>query len=228
MRLWSRRQSTSRAKAWQAFAADLELEDGSELLGRLREHLDLGPGEIAPIYTLARPAQPQLVLFDQLRERSGPTGSVSSLRSCVLLRARAQVEFVSMRITGRLNPVLEAIEAGRTGSSRIDTARGGEFDDTVSVYARDEEGARRLLTAPAQGVLVRLLGGAGSPLDIDDSIPDTVTRSAGPPVVVIGSRDVLLTLEEPEPVAFERLTDLTADMMSLYAALLAAATAQPR
>lgn len=223
MRFWSRRLGTSRDKAWRAFAVDLELEDGSELLGRLREHLDLGPGEIAPIYTLSRPAQPQLILFDQVRERTGPTGSVSSLRSCVLLRARGAVEFVSMRITGRLNPVLEAIEASRTGSSRIDTGDFGEFDDAISVYARDEEGARRLLSTPAREVLLRLLasGTATRPRG-DEAIPDTVTRAATPPVVVIGARDVLLTLEEPEPVEFERLTDLTADMMSLYAALLAA------
>ena len=42
--------------------------------------------------------------------------------------------------------------------------------------------------------------------------------------MVVGTRDVLLTLEELEPVDFERLTDLTADMMSLYAAMLAAST----
>lgn len=226
MRLWPRRQSSRREKAWQAFAADLELEDGSELLGRLREHLDLGSGEIAPIYTLSRPSQPQLVLFDQVRERTGPAGSVSSLRSCVLLRTRETVEFVSMRITGRLNPVLEAIEASRTGSSRLETGEGDEFDRLISVYARDESGARSLLTAPAREVLLRLLAVKADVAAVaEDAIPDTVTRSTAPPVVVIGSRDVLLTIEEPEPVEFARLTDLTADMMGLYAALLAARAA---
>lgn len=222
MRIWSRRQDTARDKAWQAFAAELELEDGSELVGRLREHLDLGPGEIAPVYVLSRPAQPQLILFDQARERSGPAGSVSSLRSGVLLRARGAVEFVSMRITGRLNPVLEAIEASRTGSSRLETGIGGRFDETISVYARDEDGARRLLTGPASEVLTRLLVRVDAAGQDADEIPATVTRPTSPPVVVVGTRDVLLTIEEPEPVAFERLTDLTADMMSLYAALRAA------
>ena len=223
MRFWSRRQGSSRAKDWQAFANELELQDGSELEARLREHLDLGPGEIAPLYVLSRPGQPQLILFDQQRERTGPAGSVSSLRSGVLLRARGAVEFVSMRITRRLNPVLEAIEASRTGSSRLATGVGGRFDEVVAVYTRDEDGARRLLSAPAREVLLRLLGGVDDEESADE-IPDTVTRASAPPVVVVGTRDVLLTLEELEPVDFERLTDLTADMMSLYAAMLAAST----
>jgi len=217
MRLWSRRKDDARAKAWHAFAAELELEDGSELVVRLREHLDLGPGEIAPVYVLTRPGQPQLILFDQRRERFGPAGSVTSLRTGVLLRARGAVEFVSMRITGRLNPVLEAIEASRTGSRRLATGVGGRFDENVAVFARDAHGARRLLSEPAREVLLRLLG-SSTAVDSDE-IPDTVTRAAAPPVVVVGSRDVLLTIEEQEPVDFERLTDLTADMMGLYAAL---------
>lgn len=234
MPFWSRRSAPSREAAWRAFAAELELEDGSELAGKLHDHLDLGSGELKPIYTLSRPNQPRLILFDQLRERSGPTGSVSSLRTCVLLRARTPVEFVSMRITRRLSPALEAIEAGRTGSSRLvlagEAAQDHEFDALVSVYTRDEAGARRLLNAPARQVIGRLLTNPGERVGPDngaagEEIPETVSRAMLPPVVIVGSVDVLLTLDDQEPVDFSRLTDLTADMMGLYAALLAARSA---
>lgn len=233
MRFWSRRAEPSRESAWASFAADLELEDGSELGGRLREHLDLGPGELRPIYTLSRPQQPRLVLFDQHRERSGPTGTVSLLRTCVLLRARPSQEFVSMRITARLSAVLEAIEAGRTGGSRLEFGGAGgdgagvdegvdeAFDRAVSVYTRDEAGARRLLRRPAREVLQRLVSGPVEDVAADDAIPDTVARTPVTPVVIIGSLDVLLILDDHEPVEFPRLTDLTADMMALYAALCA-------
>src|SRR5690606_16067842 len=124
----------------------------------------------------------------------------SSLRTCVLLRARAPKEFVSMRITARLSPVLEAIEAGRTGTSRLDFS-GGETDDerfdrAVSVYTREEQAARRLLGPPARQVLTRLLSVTGSDNESDDDIPDTVRRTPVAPVVIVGALDVLLILDD--------------------------------
>src|SRR5690606_6325744 len=100
---FQRRQRTdTRAEGWRALAAELELAPWDDLAGRLHDQLGLGPGEVAPVYALSRPGQPRLVLFDQSRERVGPTGRVTGLRSCVLVRAEAEVALVSMRVTERL------------------------------------------------------------------------------------------------------------------------------
>jgi hypothetical protein len=199
-----RQRIDPRAEGWRALAADLELTPWDDLAGRLHDELGLGPGAVAPVYALSRPGQPRLVLFDQARERVGPTGRVASLRSCVLVRAEPEVRLLSMRVTERLGKAMELIEAGRTGSQRVETGVDPEFDRRLAVYARDEGGARSLLCA-------------GTPAA---ELPPG--RGRVPPVVVVGGRNVLLLLEEPEPVAFDRLASSAVDMLALYVALMAA------
>src|SRR5690606_6339743 len=89
----------------------------------------------------------------------------------------------------------------------------------LAAYARDVAGARSLLTRPVREALYRLLC-SGPPAAGPDGLP---VRGRVAPVVVIGGRNVLLTLEEPEPVGFERLAAAAADMLGLYAAPAAAA-----
>ena len=215
----SGRRRDARGAGWEALARELELTPGDDLAGRLPDQLGLGPGEVAPVYTLARPGQPRLVLFDQARERVGPTGRVAGLRTCVLVRAEPGVSLVSVRVTERLGRAMELIEAGRTGSVRVDTGDDPAFDGRLAAYARDVAGARSLLTRPVREALYRLLC-SGPPAAGPDGLP---VRGRVAPVVVIGGRNVLLTLEEPEPVGFERLAAAAADMLGLYAALAAAA-----
>lgn len=214
---FQRRQRTdTRAEGWRALATELELAPWDDLAGRLHDQLGLGPGEVAPVYALSRPGQPRLVLFDQSRERVGPTGRVTGLRSCVLVRAEADVALVSMRVTERLGKAMELIEAGRTGSERVETGVDPGFDGRLAVYARDVDGARALLTRPVRELLMRLLC---VPRRAEDELP---ARGRVAPVVVIGGRNALLTLEEPEPVGFDRLAAAAVDMLGLYAALTAA------
>lgn len=219
MAFWSRRSSGERATQWRAFASSLELVENLEMAEKLRHNLDLGDGVIAPIYSLTRSGQPQLVLFEQSRDRSGPAGSVTSLRSCVLLRANGDNDFVSLRATARRNRALEAIEAGRTGSSRVAVANDPVFDARISVYARDETGASTLLSDSVRAVLVRLLNPDADDAADDGAIPDTVGPAAVPPSLVIGNKNLLLTVEGPSAIDFERYTSLTADMLALYAGL---------
>src|SRR5690606_41402291 len=96
------------------------------------------------------------------RGRGGPPGRVASRRSCVLVRAEPEVRLLSMRVTERLGKAMELIEAGRTGSPRVETGVDPEFDRRLAVYARDEGGARSLLTKPVRDLLGRLLC-AGTP-----------------------------------------------------------------
>ena len=221
MSFWSRRSSGGRAAEWRAFAGSLELVETLEMAEKLRHNLDLGDGTIAPIYSLTRSGQPQLVLFEQTRDRSGPAGTVSSLRSCVLLRANGDNDFVSLRASARRSSVLEAIEAGRTGSVRVGVPHDPLFDARVSVYARDGAGAGALLTDGVRSVLLRLLNPVED-TEADDEIPDTVGPAAIPPSLVIGNKNLLLTVEGPAAVDFDRYTSLTADMLALYAGLRAA------
>jgi len=213
-----RPRTDPRADGWRALAAELELSPWDDLAGRLHDELGLGPGEVAPVYALSRPGQPRLVLFDQARERVGPTGRVSGLRSCVLVRAEAAVSLVSMRVTERQGKAMDLIEAGRTGAERVETGVDPDFDRRVAVYARDADGARALLTPPVRELLARLLCAGAPPAE------GPPVRGRVAPVVVIGGRNALLTLEEPEPVAFERLAAAAADMLGLYAALTSAST----
>lgn len=211
-----RRRTDARAEGWLALAKELELVPWDDLAGRLQDQLGLGPGEVAPVYALSRPGQPRLVLFDQARERIGPAGRVTGLRSCVLVRAEPVVALVSMRVTERLGKAMELIEAGRTGGERVETGVDPDFDGRLAVYARDAAGARALLTAPVRELLRRLLCSGPSAAEAPPA------RGRVAPVVVIGGRNVLLTLEEPEPVGFDRLAAAAADMLGLYAALTAA------
>ncbi len=209
---------SGRLAGWQRFAAELELVPSDDLAGRLPDQLGLGSGELAPVYALVRPGQPRLVVFDQARERVGPAGKVSGVRTCVLVRAEPDVEFVSLRVTERQGKAMEKIEAGRTGSVRVAVDGDTDFEERLGVYARDEDGARRLLSRPVREALLRLLTDGAPP----DDEADRPTRGRVAPVVVIGGRNVLLTLEEPGPVQFERLGAATVDALGLYAALVAA------
>src|SRR5690606_34038582 len=177
------------------------------------------PGTIAPIYSLTRSGQPQLVLFEQTRDRHGPAGSVSNVRSCVLLRANGDDDYVSLRATARRNKVLESLEAGRTGSSRVEVADDPYFDQRVSVYARDIQSASALLKDSVKTVLVRLLNPVAATEQEGEEIAATVAPATIQPSLVIGNKNLLLIVEGQEAIDFDRFTALTADVLALYAAL---------
>lgn len=219
MPFWSRRGADPRDVAWSEFAAEYEMAPAPDLAERMREYFALGQGVIAPVYSLQRPDQPQIVLFDQRRDRSGPTGSVSSLRTGVVIRSPNDYVPVSLRASARRHKVLEEIEARRAGGQRLEFDD-EQFDAQVSVFARDESAARGVLTPTVRSVLVRLLAAA------DAVSPDTlsgVVPSAGvAPQVVIGARNLMLVVEPRAPLEFEPLGQLVTDMLTLYAAFTAA------
>lgn len=229
MRLWQRRRRVvDREEQWASFAAELELEASAELAGRLRDHLDLGDGELRPVYALRRPNQPQLVLFDQLRERSGPTGAVRRLRTSVLLRTASDTLPASWRASARRNRVVESLEASRSGGVRLELAdTAPDFDARVSVYAREVDEVRPILVPAVREVLLRLLApfearegheAASEPVEL----PTSAARSAH---LVAGARSLWLWAEPDAPLPFDRLLDLTGEMLGLYAALCAVASA---
>lgn len=228
MRLFQRRRPSARADRWANFARDLELEESSELTGRLRDQLDLGSGELDPVYALRRSGQPQLILFDQLRERSGPTGAVSRLRTCALMRTVAGGQGVSWRASARRNRVVESLEASRTGASRLEFDTDRDFDARVSVFARDADEVRSLLSPTVRVALLRLLEPfdgewqAGTQPVHPSDLPTSTALSAN---LVVGAGSLLLWAEPDEPLPFERLIELVTGMFTLYASLAAAESA---
>jgi hypothetical protein len=195
-----RRREPSRREQWRAFARRLELTDAQPQEARLREWLDLGDSALEPLYGLRRTGQPTLFLFDQERARSGPTGSVTTLATGVLLRATAPLAAASLRAQARRNPVLESIEAGRTGSRRLTLTDLPGFDAEVSVFARDEDAVRAWLRPAVQRAMQRML------VDRDVS-----------PALVVGNRHMLVLCEGPQPAPFEALEALSADLFTLFA-----------
>lgn len=221
MTLDAREEEPSREAAWLGFASEFELEPTPELAEVLRDQFALGGGELDPVYALQRTDQPQLVAFDQRRERHGPTGSVAKLRTLVAVRSEVDRASLSLRLSSRRSKALESIEASRSGAQRLELPDFPDFDEHVSVYTREPEEARLLLTPAVRGVLARLLKTA-----------DDATNAAQPrggrsgllapsvaPSVVMGTRNLLLTLEPREPLPLEPLAELLIDMLSLYAAL---------
>lgn len=221
MALWARPGQESREVAWTGFAAEFELDPMPELAEILRDQFALDDGELDPVYALQRTDQPQLVAFDQWRERRGPTGSVAKLRTLVAVRSQVDRASLSLRVSSRRNKALESIEASRSGAQRLELPNHPDFDEHVSVYTREPQEARLLLTPAVRVVLARLMRTA-----------DDATEAAQPrggrggllapsvaPSVVVGTRNLLLTLEPREPLPFEPLADLLIDMLSLYAAL---------
>ncbi len=199
----SRRRTSGRLSEWAAFAGRLELLDASDQAERLRRWLDLGEGAVGPVYGLKRPGQPSLYLFDQTRERSGPTGTVRFVRSGVLLRWHEVKVAAPLRAMPRRGKAMEAIEAGRTGSKRLDLADLERFDAAVSVFARDEVGARSMLTPPVREVIHRLLAQRG-----------------GDPSLVVGDEHFLVLCNGAEAAAFDLLEGIATDLMTLYAVLV--------
>jgi len=196
----SRRRRPTRRQQWREFTRRLELSDASAQDARLRDWFDLGDSPLAPLLSLRRQGQPTLFFFDQERQRSGPAGAVTNLVTGVLLRAPEPLAAASLRALPRGNPVLESIVAGRTGSRRLELGELPDFDAQVSVFARDEEGARSWLTKPVQYVIRRML----------------VARGVSP-TLVVGGWHMLALCEGAEPAGFDGLEAIATDLLTLFA-----------
>lgn len=220
----ARKHADPRPGEWAAFAGEYDLTPAAEYAEALRAHLDLGPGDLDPVYQLTREGQPQLLVFDQKRQRSGPLGRVNNLRTGVVVRGRVPHSPFSLKANARRHAVLETLEAGRTGGRRLPTEFDAAFDAAVSVYARDVDQALPLLTDPVRTVLARLLRAAETAVADDEGRRAAVPRhaSGAAPSVAIGPRNLFLSLEGREPVALGALSGMIADLLSLHVALVAA------
>lgn len=212
-----------RPKEWERFAREFEFEPASQLAEPLREQFALGDEELEPVYALRRSGQPLVIAFDQLRERSGPAGSVATLRTFVAVRGEAGQASPSMRAAPRRTRALEALEASRSGAKRLSMEHDPEFDESVSVFARDLPVARGVLTPQVRQVLRRLLLAADA---ATQAVSSTAVGGMGPsavaPSVVMGQRSLLLCLEPRQALPLADLGDMVVELLSLHVALDAA------
>ena len=208
--IFRRRRTDSRRDAWSAFADRLELEDAAAAAERMRRWLDLEGVELDPVYALRREGQPALYLFEYVRERTGPAGSVAQHVANCLLRADEPFAPFAFRAHPRRNKVMESLEASRTGSTRVELP--AAYDGPLSVFARDPEAAAATLTGPVCRLLERAM----------------VDRGAEG--VVVGERHILATVvseagddgDRNLADRLEALESLAADLLALYALLGAA------
>lgn len=225
MAFWTPKREGRRERDWTSVVQEFEMVPAPELAERLREHYDLGSGDLAPIHELTRAGQPQVVAFDQFNARTGPLGRVTTWRTGVVIRSQEAHTQVSLRASAKRHAVLEGLEAGRSGAQRLDCPEDPTFNDAISVYARESAGALPLLTAPVRTVLMRLLVSADQVLASSargarERIPRQATGVA--PSVVIGPRSLFLALEAETPFPLESTATAIVAMLSLHAALMAA------
>lgn len=169
--------------------------------------MDLDDVELDPVFALRREGQPTLYLFEYVRERTGPTGSVAQRVMNCLLRADDAFAPLAFRAHPQRNRVMESLEASRTGSSRIELE--APCDIALSVFAREPDLAADAL----RGAVCRILARA------------VVERGAD--AVVVGERHILTHVttdsgQDAEPkleARLETLEALASDVLALYAAL---------
>ena len=217
----ARRSADPRLLEWARFAEEFEFVEADELEERLLEQFGLGEGQLVPIYALRREAQPLVVAFDQRRERSGPTGSVTTLRTFVAVRAQSGQGAPPMRASARRGKALESLEAARSGAERLDLPEDRPFEESVSVYTREPLGAKAVLTPAVREILGRLLTAADQAALQANGTDGTFATTVAPSLVV-GPRNLLLCLEPRNALPVQALGPLLADMLSLNVALEAA------
>lgn len=208
---------SARQLEWAEFASEFEFEKAAELAAPLEQQFSLGEGRIGNVHALKRAGQPLLVAFDQYRQRRGPTGSVTNLRTFVAVRGVNRQAAPPMRASARRGKALEALEASRSGAQRLSVDADPEFEANVSVFTRERRGAAAVLTRPVREVLLRLLIAA------DESILTANGTESGfattvAPSLVVGQRDLLLCLEPRRALPVGALGALLADMLSLHVA----------
>lgn len=207
----------ARDAEWAALAARLGLEEAGERAGKLRRFLDL-PSEVAlePLFRTRLEVVPQalaatlpsgraavLYLFDYALRRTGPAGEVAQLCSVALLAVPHRLSSVAVKALPKQHRVLERLTASATGSATVPFDDAG-FGERVTVYARDEAGARALLGLAVRQVLVR-----------------TFAERGVAPSLLIGERQLLLsvTASAAAPTPLAALEHLVTDLLSLYGLL---------
>lgn len=200
-------EETVNLDRWELLVERLELEDASDWNVRLRGFLAMD--EAAVIHHMYRTElatsdteTASLYMFDYTSPKANVVSDARQLTGGCMLSVPKDLSDVSLKVSRRLHKVLESLAASATGSAIIRFPDAPEFNEAVTVYSRDEAGAKRLLTKPARDILQRAL----------------YEREANP-TFLMGERQLLFTASADANDAnrLRPIEMLSADLLTLYA-----------
>ena len=198
-RFWRRRNPTE--KRWLELAKRLGLErvdNGEELLQDL---LDLPAGaRLGPVLELNSAGAARAYLFYYLQPTDERSRRLPCITGCLLV-SQDRISPVSWRAIRKVHNVISSLQASATGGQVALVPGADEFNEKVTVVAREEREVVELLRPPVRTVLER-----------------AIQRVEPPPTLTVAERRVLLTAAGNE-VAHEDAEFLLSDVLSLYAAL---------
>ena len=198
-RFWRRRNPTE--KRWLELAKRLGLErvdNGEELLQDL---LDLPAGaRLGPVLELNSAGTARAYLFYYLQPTDERSRRLPCITGCLLV-SQDRISPVSWRAIRKVHNVISSLQASATGGQVTLVPGADEFNEKVTVVAREEREVVELLRPPVRTVLER-----------------AIQRVEPPPTLTVAERRVLLTAAGNE-VAHGDAEFLLSDVLSLYAAL---------
>ena len=202
-------QKEAHAHVWQTLVERLGLEDAAERAGRLRDFLNLeADTTFGPVYhtkiDLGEAEVASLYLFEYKTVQFSPREP--ELIAACMLNLSQPVSSVSLKALRKRHQILEALGASATGSGILSFPDDPDFDRAITVYARDEAGARRLLSKPTRDLLKRSLYDRGAA-----------------PTFLLGERQLLFSMPMPllDAARLMSLELLATDLLSLYAVFAA-------
>lgn len=192
----------SREEAWVRLAAQLDLEEVDAGRHKLDRLLDLSETPLqSRVYGTRRTGEVEVYAFDRLEEAY--PGGPPRLMLCCLLVANQAVAAGPLRVTRRLREQLSKFQAAATQGSLVESGD-ADFDARVTVVAREPEVVGALLTPEVRGAIDRLLD-----------------RGEHAPTLFLSEQQLLASIAA-EHVELGALEYLITDVMSVYAAMLAA------
>ena len=188
----------------------LELSEANERVSKLRQFLNLAPSTVfGPVYRtyieMGDAHEVGLYLFEYTPHRQNPAAEAEGLTSVCMLAVYHEISPIPLKALRKRHRVLESIDASATGSAVVSFNEVDEaFDKEVTVFARDEEVAHRLLGAGTRTLLKRAL----------------CEREIAP-TFLLGERQLFFTHAAPatQPTPLSTLETLATDLLSLYALL---------
>lgn len=163
--------------------------------------LDL-PRDVAlgPVHRLDRAGDFQAYVFWYRRSQHARSREQVVVIACLLV-AESRFSPVSWRASRKLHNVIASLQASATGGEVIVVEGDEEFNQRVTVVAREGRRLLGLLTPSVRRVLER-----------------AVNRLDPAPALTVGESSILLSASSAKP-AFDTVEFLLSDVLSLYAAL---------
>ncbi|HEX7005306.1 MAG TPA: hypothetical protein VF168_14070 [Trueperaceae bacterium] len=200
-RFWRRRKPLE--KRWLELAKGLGLgrADDGEIL--LQELLDLPAGaKLGPVLESAGAPTVRAYLFYYIRPTNERSRQLPCVTGCLLV-SQEKFSPVSWRAVRKVHNVISSLQASATGGQIVLAPDDAEFNETVTVVAREEQAVVGLLGPAVRRVLERIVG-----------------RVEAPPLLTVAEERILLTAPGQE-VELDAAEFILSDVLSLYAALTA-------